>query len=122
MKIAFFNATMQHGRDGVTRVMHKTIEGLLDRQHEVIGFATALPPPEQRSIPMHEVPSITLPLQKAYRFAMPGYRSFAQQLHEFHPDILHIHSPCPLGFAAAKYARDFNVPIVATYHTHFPSY
>jgi glycosyltransferase involved in cell wall biosynthesis len=27
-----------------------------------------------------------------------------------------------LGFGAVKYAREFNVPIVATYHTHFPTY
>jgi glycosyltransferase involved in cell wall biosynthesis len=43
-------------------------------------------------------------------------------LKSFAPDILHINSPCSLGYAAVKYGLRNNIPVVATYHTHFPSY
>ena len=122
MRIAYFNATMRVGQDGVTRVVYKMIESALARRAEVIAFSAALPAPEQRIIPMYKVPSLVLPLQKVYRLALPGYQTFAKRLQNFRPDILHINSPCPLGFAATRYAKRFNVPIVATYHTHFPTY
>ena len=122
MRIAYFNANLKVGQDGVTRVIYKMIDGAIDRNHEAIAITSILPEPSQQSIQMYKVPSVVLPLQKAYRIAIPGYQSFARILNKFRPDILHINSPCTLGFGAVKYAKHFNVPIVATYHTHFPTY
>ena len=122
MRIAYFNANLLKGQDGVTRVMYKMFEGALERQHDIVAFTSTLPEAQDRIIPMHKVPSVTIPLQKSYRLAVPGYQMFAKALDEFRPDLLHINSPCTLGFGAAKYAEQFNVPVVATYHTHFPTY
>lgn len=122
MRIAYFNANLRPGQDGVTRVVYKMMEGALARQHQVMGIASTLPDPQDMLVPIRRVPSVVLPLQKSYRIAMPGYQYFEKELHEFQPDILHINSPCTLGFGAMKYAHQFDVPIVATYHTHFPTY
>ena len=122
MKIAYFNANLRVGQDGVTRVIYKMIDGALARQHEVLGITSTLPEPPDQIVPMLKVPSVVLPLQKSYRIALPGYQRFEKELQEFQPDILHINSPCTLGFAAMKYAHHHDVPIVATYHTHFPTY
>ena len=122
MRIAYFNANLKVGQDGVTRVLYKMIDGALARNHEAIAITSILPEPSQQPIPMYKVPSMVLPLHKAYRIAIPGYQSFARILEQFQPDILHINSPCTLGFGAVKYAKHFDVPIVATYHTHFPTY
>jgi len=122
MRIAYFNANLKVGQDGVTRVIYKMIDGALERGHEAIAVTSNLPEPSEQLIPMHKVPSFVIPLQKAYRMAIPGYQSFAKILNEFRPDIIHINSPCTLGFGAVKYAKHFGVPVVATYHTHFPTY
>jgi len=122
MKIAYFNANLRVGQDGVTRVIYKMIEGALARQHQVLGITSTLPEKNDQVVPMLKVPSVVLPLQKNYRIALPGYQRFEKELQEFQPDILHINSPCTLGFAAMKYAHHFGVPAVATYHTHFPTY
>lgn len=122
INIAYFNANMKRGQDGVTRVIYKMIDGALERGHRAMAITSTLPDPEDRIVPMTQVPSIALPLQKVYRVAFPCYQTFAKQLRAFQPDILHVNSPCPLGFVAEVYARDFNIPIVATYHTHFPAY
>ena len=121
MKIAYFNANLKVGQDGVTRCIYKIVEGVVERGHKAIAITSTLPVGETQ-IPVYGVPSVVLPLQKNYRIALPGYQSFARYLQEFQPDILHINSPCTLGFAAVKYARHFGIPIVATYHTHFPTY
>ncbi|MEK6649557.1 MAG: glycosyltransferase family 1 protein [Bacteroidota bacterium] len=121
MRIAYFNANLRVGQDGVTRCVYKMIDGALERGHEAIAITSTLPE-QTPTIPMFRVPSVVLPLQKNYRIALPGYSGFARHLEEFKPDVLHINSPCTLGFAAVKYAHHFNVPVVATYHTHFPTY
>lgn len=122
MKIAYFNASFKKGQDGVTRVLYTMIESARSRGHEVIAVTSDLPDSVDRTVPMIKVPSVAFPLHRAYRIALPGYHSFAKKLQDYRPDIIHVNSPCPLGFAAIKYARDFNVPVVATYHTHFPTY
>ncbi|HWP81125.1 MAG TPA: glycosyltransferase family 1 protein [Bacteroidota bacterium] len=122
MKIAYFNANMRVGQDGVTRVMYKMLEAARSRGHEVLVFTSTLPDANETDIPMYKVTSVVLPFQKAYRLALPGYQRFARKLEEFQPDLLHINSPCTLGFGAVKYGRDFGIPVVATYHTHFPTY
>ena len=77
MKIAYFNANLRQGQDGVTRCVYKMIEGALERDHEAIAITSTLPE-ETPPIPMYRVPSVVLPLQKNYRIALPGYASFSQ--------------------------------------------
>ena len=45
-----------------------------------------------------------------------------QELEQFKPTIVHIATPDFLGLQALKYARKRNIPVVASYHTHFSSY
>ncbi len=122
MKISFFNANLRIGQDGVTRVMYRIFNEAVERNIEAIAFTATLPETDPTIIPMYRMPSVVLPLQKSYRLASPRYKKFEEQLNAFQPDIIHVHSPCTLGFAAVKYAHRYGVPVVSTYHTHFPSY
>jgi phosphatidylinositol alpha 1,6-mannosyltransferase len=121
MRIAYFNATLNAGQDGVTRCVYRMIGGALERGHEVIGV-TAMRPTDPPPVTIHTVPSVILPLQKSYRIAIPGLTDLDARLRSFQPDILHLNSPCTLGFAALRWARLRGIPVVATYHTHFPAY
>ena len=40
-------------------------------------------------------------------------------LRDFHPDIIHVHSPFFLGMYAAAYARRHRIPCVATFHSKY---
>jgi len=123
MRIAYFNATLRTGQDGVTRVLYRLARAATERGHQVIGVATALPDdPAERPFPMVSVSSVPMPLHRAYRIALPGTATFTAALQRFAPDIIHLNSPCTLGFAAARWGREHGVPVVATYHTHFPAY
>ncbi|MFO7445742.1 MAG: glycosyltransferase family 1 protein [Ignavibacteriaceae bacterium] len=122
LRAAYFAGSMKPGHDGVTRVLYKLIEGLNKNNIENIFFSAIIPGVEEQPSKMYRVPSVTFPLYKEYRFAVPGYKHFEQTLKEFNPDIIHINSPCPLGFAAVKFGLKYKIPVVATYHTHFASY
>jgi phosphatidylinositol alpha 1,6-mannosyltransferase len=122
MKIAFFNANLRIGQDGVTRVMYRLFNEVVARNIEAIAFTATLPDEVRTIIPMFRMPSVVLPLQKNYRLASPRYKGFEEKLNAFQPDIIHVHSPCTLGFAAVKYAHRYGIPVVSTYHTHFPAY
>ena len=122
IKVALFAGTMQPGFDGVTRVVYKLIESLQQHFVETIVFSPIIPCENEQPVKMFEVPSVPFPLYKDYKFAIPSKKFFEHSLIEFDPDIIHINSPCSLGYAAVKFGRKHNIPVVATYHTHFPSY
>ncbi len=122
LRIAYFAGTMRPGHDGVTRVLYRLIDALRETGIESIFFSPIIPSAAEQPVPMYEVPSVRFPLYKDYRFAIPGQKHFEARLEAFNPDVIHINSPCPLGHAAVRYARRAGIPVVATYHTHFPSY
>ncbi len=122
IKIAYFAGTMKPGHDGVTRVLYRMIEELNKRKVRNIFFSPIIPGETDRTTHMIEVPSITFPLYKDYKLPLPLQSQIEKSLNHFKPDIIHINSPCPLGYAAVKYGLKHNIPVVATYHTHFASY
>ncbi|MGE5315196.1 MAG: glycosyltransferase family 4 protein [Acidobacteriota bacterium] len=122
MKIAYTAGMMREGFDGVTRVLYKWNEMLVKKNIEHIFLSADVPPEAEQTVPMHEVCSFPFPLYKNYRVAVPTPRSFDAVLNEFKPDIIHFNSPCPLAIAALNYGRRHDIPVVATYHTHFLSY
>jgi glycosyltransferase involved in cell wall biosynthesis len=113
---------MRPGHDGVTRVLYRTIDALNERGIQSMFFSPLVPDEKLLPVPIHKVPSVAFPLYKDYRFAMPGIGHFEEELRAFRPDLLHIHSPCSLGYAGVNFGRKFGIPVVATYHTHFASY
>ena len=119
MKIAITCANLVADSDGVSRVVHKTIEELKKQNVEMIAFSPAPPAKKDQIIPVYKVPSVRIPFYKEYRFALPIYGTFKKRLSAFKPDIIHIHSQDPLGLMAIIYAKQNNIPVVATYHTDY---
>lgn len=114
---------MRKEQDGVTRVLYRLIEEInRTRQIEPLFISPIVPLAIDQPVEMYHVPSFAFPGYKDYRVALPTRIFFEEKLNDFSPDLIHINSPCPLGSAAVKYGRVKNIPVVATYHTHFPSY
>ncbi len=122
MRIAYFAGSMKPGQDGVTRVLFRLSGHLQEKQVNHIFFSPVLPPKMEQFVPMHRIPSVQFPLHNEYRVSLPGQKHIEEVLAEYQPDIMHINSPCSLGYAAIKYGQKNNIPVVATYHTHFASY
>jgi len=121
MKIAYFVGTLKK-EDGVTRVLLSLVNEAKKRGVESI-IVTGWAEDESISpVPVIQVPSLVFPLYKDYRLALPGINGFKKALDEFKPDIIHVHSPDTIAWAALKYAKKHKIPIVATYHTNFCRY
>ncbi|OGZ33913.1 MAG: hypothetical protein A2174_03450 [Candidatus Portnoybacteria bacterium RBG_13_41_18] len=121
MKIAYFIGTLKK-EDGVTRVLLALIDEAQKKGIEsmiITGWAEDV---SISPVPVIQVPSVVFPLYKEYRLSLPGIRGFSKKLDEFKPDIIHIHSPDTIAWAALKYAKKRRVPILATYHTDFGRY
>lgn len=121
LRVAYFAGTMKPGQDGVTRVLYYLIDAIEKTGIKSIFFSPIIPQDGQK-VKMVKVPSVTIPLNREYKFAVPGSRYFEEKLKIFNPDLIHINSPCPLGHAAVIYANKNSIPVVSTYHTHFPSF
>lgn len=79
----------------------------------------------------HDV-AVIGPADFKHRFPMPGYAEIELVLHpykilsqkiiDFTPDILHIATEGPLGWAARKYCLRHGKKFTTSYHTQFPDY
>lgn len=121
MKIAYFLGTFKKG-DGVARAVLSLINEAQKKGIKsiiVTGFADN---ESVSPVPIIQVPSFAFPLYKEYKLSLPGSRGFKKELDNFKPDIIHVHSPETIAWAALKYAKKNKIPIVATYHTHFCLY
>jgi phosphatidylinositol alpha 1,6-mannosyltransferase len=120
LKVVHFTGTYEQGKDGVTRVLHHIEE--YNSRNEIKSMIITPVPDPRRNIYQLPTPAISLPSYDGYKIAVPQLRNIERQLRLFNPDIIHFHSPCPLAFTAHTLAKKLNIPCVATYHTHFPSY
>lgn len=66
-----------------------------------------------------QVSSLPIPYYPHLRMGLPCYRFLYQQIRQCQPDIVHIVTEGPLGFAALMAAKRCGVKVSAGYHTAF---
>lgn len=123
MKIAYFTESLPPLVDGVTRTLTRLADTL---EKDQVPYRFYSPVKPDASIywhdKVHKVASVPFPLYSYYRVSLPYFHGLWRELEAFKPDLLHVCSPTLLGLYAMRYARGKNIPIVASYHTHFVSY
>lgn len=69
------------------------------------------------------VPSGRVPMDpEDRRFHRPALRAVLDAALAARVDLVHIHTPFIAHYAAARFAREHGLPVVATYHTFFEDY
>ncbi|HEX2166605.1 MAG TPA: glycosyltransferase family 1 protein [Longimicrobiales bacterium] len=123
MKIAFFTESLLPLVDGVSHTLGHLFSTLEEEGIDFRVYAPFVPPPD---IPWHSrtrpVRWFRFPLYRDYRISLPGGRRIAAELDAWQPDIVHVVSPTPMAIWAQAYARGRDIPVVATFHTHFVAY
>ncbi|GEN98238.1 glycosyl transferase [Novosphingobium sediminis] len=110
MRIALCTDAWHPQVNGVVRTLATTIERVTARGHEVM-----LVTPNQFF-------TFGLPGYKEIRLAMlPRFRT-RRMLRAFDPDIVHIATEGPIGWAARGWCKANRVPFTSAFHTRFPDY
>jgi glycosyltransferase involved in cell wall biosynthesis len=123
MRVCLFTDTLGDV-NGVSRFIRSIADQALDAALDLtVVTSTRIPCPSRPNI---------LNVPPPYARSMPGYPHLEVVLpptgaliaaaRRLRPDVIHVSTPGPVGFAGVKAARGLGVPLVGTYHTDFPAY
>ncbi len=110
MKLALATDAWLPQVNGVVRSLTSTVEELGRRGHEV----ETITPDRFLTVPMPGYASI--------RLAMAPRFGLRRMLDEAAPDIVHIATEGPIGWAARGWCLSRAVPFTSAFHTRFPEY
>jgi glycosyltransferase involved in cell wall biosynthesis len=124
LRVALVASSYNYIQDGVALTLNRLVAYLEQQGVDVLVFA---PVGKYPALAHHgtlvPVPSVPLPSRPEYRLAFGLPRRAVQRLGVFQPDIIHIAlAPDFLGYSTLRIARNWNVPVVASYHTRYETY
>lgn len=123
MRIALVSDAFMPQVSGVVTVLRRIVEVLGRAGHDAAVVAPEYPDSQPgHGIEELRVPSVAFPPYPAVRLSLPQLRRVAHFLDRFRPDVVHVVTEGPLGFLGRRYALRRRVPLVTSYHTHFPQY
>ncbi len=110
MRIAIATDAWEPQVNGVVRTLRATIRQMEERGH-VIGMVT---PDQFLTVPM--------PGYSEIRLAIAPRSGTRRALQAFAPDVVHIVTEGPIGWAARRWCVDRQVAFTTAFHTRFPDY
>lgn len=117
LRIGLFTDTFLPDQNGIVTSVGLLSDELRAQGHHVDVVAPDFPGNVDTRTDVRRVPSVSYMFLPTYRLAWPTRKDFEQKY-----DVVHTHTPLTLGLAGARLARKWNVPHVATYHTHIEAY
>lgn len=122
-RIALFAGAYNHIEDGVSLTLNRLVKHLEENGASVLVFApTCADPPIRHYGTLVAVPSFMAPGRPEYRLSLGLPAEARRRLKAFQPTLFHLATPDFLGYRALRLAKRWNIPVVASFHTHFSSY
>ncbi|MFP4541262.1 MAG: glycosyltransferase family 4 protein [Opitutales bacterium] len=126
MKLSLITETFPPEINGVAMTLHRVVEGLIDREHEVEVVCPRRPDRElffpERRFGLRMVRGFPLPRYPELRFGLPAHHTLRSAWQANRPDLVHIATEGPLGWSAERVAHHLRIPAVTTFHTNFHTY
>lgn len=125
MKVAIVSDTYIPQKNGVVVFLNDFLPRLSEKVEVVV-----LAPNETSEFKKNQIgniteylsPSLPFPLYEGYRMATMHRWQIKKIFEDEEVDVVHLHAPVLLGLKALDVAKSSGLPIVITYHTHFPDY
>jgi glycosyltransferase involved in cell wall biosynthesis len=121
LRILLVTETYSPEINGVAMTSERLVRGLRVRGHWV-GVVR----PRQRNDPggtdTWTVPGLPIPNYPGLRLGLPAWRRVGRLIDGQRPNLVHVVTEGPLGWAAWWAARARGVPVTSGYHTHFQLY
>lgn len=123
MRIGYFTDTFLPRIDGVVSTVHEHSQTLSSKGHKVIIYAPTYPNVNKdenlNGVIIKRQPSIPFPAYKGTRIPFPKTLDIYKSIYKLNPDIIHIHTPGPIGLMGILLAKVLKKPLIGTYHTLF---
>ena len=123
MNIGFFTDSYRPYTSGVVRSIELFAREFIDRGHEVYIFGPDYPlihyPREDKVFRFASIPAPTMP---EFSIALPFSAQLRATMRRINLEIIHVHSPFLLGRLGAFAARQYNLPLIFTFHTMYEQY
>ena len=121
MKVLIVTETFLPSTDGIVTRLCKAIEYMLSVGHTVKVIAPDLGITSYKGAEVIGVKSFKLPLYRFRKWSLPS-KIVGEVIDDFMPDIIHAVNPTLLATSGVYYAKQRNISLVCSYHTHLPKY
>ena len=122
LRIALFSDSTLPILNGVSVSIDALVRELRNQGHSVHVFTAAFPRYRDPDPNTYRFPAIETPWSKGYPVAPPPYYGMLRKFRRHTFDVIHTHTPGPIGFVGLRWAQSHEIPIVATYHTLYDRY
>lgn len=124
MRIGIVSETYPPEINGVALTVHGFATGLAARGHEIQLVRPHQPQPSRAEpgIDVIELRGAALPRYPGLRFGWPAGRALQRQWTQQRPDVVYVATEGPLGWSAARAARQLDIPLCSGFHTRFDHY
>jgi phosphatidylinositol alpha 1,6-mannosyltransferase len=123
LRIALFSGNYNYVRDGANQALNRLVGYLLQQGAKVRVYSPTVENPAfEPTGDLVSIPSIAIPNRPEYRLPTRMSGQVKRDLEAFAPNIMHISAPDRVGRLMAKWARDRNLPVLASVHTRFETY
>ena len=126
LKLALVTETFPPEINGVAMTLSHLVEGLCERGHKITVVRPRQNDSDQpRSDGLYRellCPGMPIPGYSMMRLGLPVRGRLLRDWRQDRPDIVHIATEGPLGYAALLAARKLGLPLSSSFHTNFHSY
>lgn len=123
LRIALYSGNYNFVRDGANQALNRLAEYLLRQGAAVRVYSpTTDTPAFEPTGDLISVPSFAFPGRGEYRFPTHISGSGKRDLVAFNPNIIQISSPDRVGHRMVSWARQNDIPVLASVHTRFETY
>ena len=124
MRVANFTDTYLPRRDGVITSIRTLVEALGERGHRSLTVVPRHPdqPDDPGLLRLKAVPCGVAELRLSPWLLRGASGGPLADIAAFAPDVVHVHTPGPVGLLGVLAARRLGLPLVQTYHTDLHAY
>ena len=125
LRIALFSGNYNYTRDGANQALNRLADYLLRQGAALRVYAPVVAEPDfPPTGDLVDVPNARMPVKGRgeYRLPLRIDAKVRADLAEFAPNMLHLSSPDPVAHGALKWARERDLPVLASVHTRFETY
>jgi phosphatidylinositol alpha 1,6-mannosyltransferase len=123
LRIALFSGNYNYVRDGANQALNRLVGYLLRQGADVRVYAPIV---EHPAFPatgeMVNLPAFPIPGRGEYRVPWRLGSALRADLQQFRPTVVHVSSPDVAAHRAVSWARENQVPVIASVHTRFETY